>query len=114
MVSKLAVGVIVVIMVVGAGAGAYLLTRPKAAETYELFFDYQVGRYYVYETTTTMDNTTELSTHTMQVTAVEDDEITAKYISTVENIGLPQYAYTIESADVTMIVTMTKKGEMTS
>lgn len=114
MVSKLAVGVIVVIMVVGAGAGAYLLTRPKAAEKYELFFDYQVGGYYVYETTTTMDNTTELSTYTMQVTAVEDDEITVKSISTVENIGPPQYEYTVESADVTIIVTMTKKGEMTS
>ncbi len=117
MVSKLAAGVIIVIVVVGAGIAAYVLTRPPA-EKYELFLDYQVDEYYVYETTTTttMDNTTEniLSTYTMQVTAVEDDEITVKSISTVENIGPPQYEYTVESADVTMVATMTKKGEMIS
>lgn len=122
MASKLAAGVIVVIVVVGAGIAAYLLTRPEAAEEaaekYELSYDYTVGEYYVYETTSTStsDSTvsTSLSSYTTQVTAVEDNEITAKYIETIENIAPPQYAYTIENAEVTLIMTMTNKGKMIS
>ncbi len=89
-------------------------------ETYELFYDYEVGEYYVYETattsTSTYDNmeteTSSSSVYSMQVTAVEDDEIIAKYIST-ETIG-PPYLETEENVDVTLVITISKKGEMLS
>ena len=88
-------------------------------ETYELFHDYQVGEYYNYKmtTATTVDNTSMeniLSTYSMQIIAVEDNEITVRSTTTVENIGPPSYEYTIENAEVTMIATMTNKGEMIS
>lgn len=114
MISKLAAGVIVVIVVVGVGIAAYVLTRPP--EKYELTYDYQVGEYYVYETTatTTMDNTvsTSLSSYTMQVTGVVGNQITFKYISR-ENIG-PPYLATTENVEVTMGGTMTNKGKTIS
>jgi len=119
MVSKLAVGVIVVAVVVGAGVGAYLLTRPvaeEAAEKYELSYDYQAGEYYVYETTstTTSDSTvsTSLSSYTMQVTGVVGNQITFKYIGR-ENVG-PPYLATEENVEVTMGGTMTNKGKTIS
>lgn len=119
MVSKLAVGIIVLIVVVGGGAAAYVLMRPsEAPETYELSYDYEVGEYYVYETatSTTMDDTVmeEFSTYSMQVTAVNNNEITCKYIETIGNIGPPQSELTIESAEVTMEMKMTNKGKMIS
>lgn len=119
MVSKLAVGIIVLIVVVGGGAAAYVLMRPsEAPETYDLSYDYEVGEYYVYETatSTTMDDTVmeEFSTYSMQVTAVNNNEITCKYIETIGNIGPPQYGVTIESAEVTMEMKMTNKGKMIS
>lgn len=119
MVSKLAVGIIVLIVVVGGGAAAYVLMRPsEAPETYDLSYDYEVGGYYVYETTTstTMDDTVtdEFSTYSMQVTAVNNNEITSKYIETIGNIGPPQYEVTIENAEVTMEMKMTNKGKMIS
>lgn len=91
-----------------------------AVPTYELIYDYEDGEYYNYETTTTStstyDNmeteTSSSSVYSMQVTAVEDDEITAKYIST-ETIG-PPYLETEENVDVTLAITMSKKGEMLS
>ena len=95
-----------------------LIAYFTAVPTYELFYDYQVGEYYNYEmtTTSTTDTTTEnvSSTYSMQVTAVEDNEITAKYLETIENIGPPLYEYTIESAEVTSMATMTNKGKMIS
>lgn len=119
MVSKLAVGIIVLIVVVGGGAAAYVLMRPsEAPETYDLSYDYEVGEYYVYETatSTTMDDTVmeEFSTYSMQVTAVNNNEITCKYIETIGNIGPPQYGVTIESAEVTMEMKMTNKGKTIS
>ena len=117
MVSKVVAGIVVVIVIVVGGAAVYVLTRPP--EAYELFYDYQVGEYYIYEmtTTTTMDDTPMeniSSTHSMKVIAVEDNEITVGYTSTVENIGPPSYEFTIENAEVAMMVTMTNKGEMIS
>ena len=107
------------IVVVGGGAAAYVLMRPsEAPETYDLSYDYEVGEYYVYETatSTTMDDTVmeEFSTYSMQVTAVNNNEITCKYIETIGNIGPPQYEVTIENAEVTMEMKMTNKGKMIS
>ena len=108
MVSKLAIGVIVVIVVVGAGIAAYVLTRPPA-EKYELSYGYQVGEYYNYKVTTIGAPT---STYSMQVTAVKDNEFTVKYTAT-ENIG-PPYLATAENVDVTLAITTSKRGEMVS
>ena len=110
--------IIVVIVVVGGGVAALLMTRGPS-EAYEFFHDYQVGEYYVYETTTAtiLDDTPVeniLSTYSMQVIAVEDNEITVRSTTTVENIGPPSYEFIIENAEVAMIATMTNKGEMIS
>lgn len=115
---KAIVMVVIAIVVVGGGTAAFLMTRGPS-KAYELYYDYQVGEYYNYKTTTatTVDNTPMeniLSTYSMQVTAVEDNEITVRSTSTVENIGPPSYQFTIENAEVTMIAMMTNKGEMIS
>jgi len=117
MLPKAIVMVVIAIVVVGGGTAAFLMTRGPS-KAYELYYDYQVGEYYVYETatSTTMDDTVmeEFSTYSMQVTAVNNNEITCKYIETIGNIGPPQYGVTIESAEVTMEMKMTNKGKMIS
>ncbi len=117
MLPKAIVMVVIAIVVVGGGTAAFLMTRGPS-KAYELYYDYQVGEYYVYETatSTTMDDTVmgEFSTYSMQVTAVNNNEITCKYIETIENISPPQYEVIIESAEVTMEMKMTNKGKMIS
>lgn len=118
MLPKAIVMVVIAIVVVGGGTAAFLMTRGPS-EAYEFFYDYQVGEYYNYKmtTATTVDNTSMesiLSTYSIQVITVEDNEITVRSTSTVENIGPPSYEFTIENAEVTMIATMTNKGEMIS
>lgn len=118
MLLKAIVAVIIAIVVVGGGTAAFLMTRGPS-EAYEFFYDYQVGEYFNYKmtTATTVDNTpieNTLSTYSMQIIAVEDNKITARSTSTVENIGPPQYPFTIENAEVSVIATMTNKGEMIS
>jgi hypothetical protein len=101
---------------------AYFTTIP----TYELFYDYEVDEYYNYETTTTTsstyDNTqTEISstsTYSMQVTGVEDDEITCTHTTILkENStewGPEREPYPPEDVEITMKYTGTNKGEMIS
>lgn len=117
MLPKAIVMVIITIVVVGGGTAAFLMTRGPS-EAYELFYDYKVGEYYVYEMTaaTTIDNTVmeEFSTYSTQIDLVEDNEITVISTRTVENIGPPRYEYTVKSAEVTGRVKMTNKGKMTS
>lgn len=115
--------ILVVIVAVAAVSSYFLLIKGEEAppgeeeeeeETYELFFDYEVGEYYNYETTTTttsiQDNTeTETSSSSAyftQVTAVEDDEISIKYIGTETLDG--------ENVEMTLVMTMSKRGEMLS
>jgi len=119
---------VVVVTVVGAVAAVVLLkpgegpapggptttptTTPPIA--YEFLYDYQVGEYYNYETagttTSIQDNTetetSQTSAYSMQITAVEGDEITTKTIGT-ETIAN-------ENVDVTLVMTMSNKGEMIS
>lgn len=121
---------VVVVTVVGAVAAVVLLkpgegpapggptttptTTPGGEETHELFYDYQVGEYYNYETagttTSIQDNTetetSQTSAYSMQITAVEGNEITTKTIGT-ETIAN-------ENVDVTLVMTMSNRGEIIS
>ena len=89
---------------------AYFTAVPE----YELFLDYEVGEYYNYETTTTttsiQDNTeteaSQTSAYSMQITAVGDDEITARYTATEIREG--------ENVEVTLVMTMSNRGKMIS
>lgn len=112
-VTTLVIAAIVVVAIVAA-ATVYIILSGEEEETYELFYDYEVGKYYNYETTTTTTSTqnndmeTENSStaYSMQVTAVEDNEITLKQTGTETIDG--------ENVDVTLVVTVSNKGEMIS
>ena len=111
--------IVVIAVVVIAGVSAAVLLAPKEEVkpkevTYALFYDYGVGEYYNYEMTMTTteikDNmeseTSYTSASSMQITAVEDNEITAKHIGTEFIAG--------ENVDVTLVVKMSNKGKMIS
>lgn len=113
-VTTLVIAAIVVVAIVAAAAVYIVLSEGEEEETYELFFDYEVGKYYNYEVATTATSTqdddmeTEDSStaYSIQVTAVEDDEITLQQTGTEPIAG--------ENVDVTLVITMSNKGEMTS